>query len=340
MSRGRSPLAGAQPTQVLGRAVAVLPGTGNLLGEQRCPRASLYGRSRHRGAAAAVAQRQPAARSPRQPSGSALTPLSPAPSLPPLGGSAQTTRRMQCAAAGQDEGPHGLLPGTPLLWHCGAPKPRRSLASFLLPARLLPAPAGSAAARSCRRSGLQAQTPGGEGRKRVITPGRSTALRPARPAPRDPRLPPRTRRPLGAEPAAAEGSGPPYLRLRERQLRRPQPSPSVGLALPARYRCCQGTAAPRGKEEESRSSATGRAETPQGTSSSSSGALRGHEERGRAPPAPRSPQSRGRDGARATNERVWPAGVGTDPHRSVQEVLDSRACPAKLSQVTESIRIH
>ncbi|XP_040456212.1 translation initiation factor IF-2-like [Falco naumanni] len=95
-----------------------------------------------------------------------------------------------------------------------------SLPSFP-PARLLPAPACSAAARSCRRCGLQAQTPAGEGRKRVITPGplhrpppgtaghgtARSAARPRRagspgrpPGRRDPRLPP-------ARASAAAGDG-------------------------------------------------------------------------------------------------------------------------------------
>lgn len=177
------------------------PWNQQLVVQAALPRASPPGRCRERRLLPLGAART---ESPAQPSGSAL-PLSPAPSLPPLGGSAQTTRSMQCATAGQDEGPRGLLPGTLLLRHCGAPEPRRSLASFLPPARLSPAPAGSTAARSRRRSGLEAQTPGGEGRKRVITPGRSTALRPARPARGDPRLPPRARRAAGAEPASPEG---------------------------------------------------------------------------------------------------------------------------------------
>lgn len=223
MSRGRSPLPGVQPAQhwaglllsslepatcwagsaTRGRACAGEAGTG----DRRLP---LLGGS-------ALS----ASRTPRQPGGSALPPLSPAPSLPPLGGSAQTTRSMQCATPGQDKGPRGLLPGTLLLWHCGAPKPHRSLASFLSPARLLPAPASSAAAaRSCRGCGLQAQTPAGEGRKRVITPGRSTALRPARsegPAAPTPR--PETG---GSRARLSRGLGSPsYLGLRERHLRRP-----------------------------------------------------------------------------------------------------------------------
>ncbi|XP_063202902.1 ras-related protein Rab-34-like [Chroicocephalus ridibundus] len=126
-----------------------------------------------------------AAESPQAWSGSALPPLSPARSLPPLGGSARTAHSMQRATAGQDK---GVLVGSYReRRYCGIAKrlspAARSLVSSFPPARLLPAPACSAAARSCRRCGLQAQTPAGGGRKRVITPGLLHRPSPARPAP-------------------------------------------------------------------------------------------------------------------------------------------------------------
>ncbi|XP_056356013.1 translation initiation factor IF-2-like [Oenanthe melanoleuca] len=167
----------------LGRAAAVLPGTRNLLGGQRCPQA----------------ERVPPFGGTESP---ALPPLggTESPALPPLGDSLHREPRAAAAQPRAESSPSrrlrtdhtlhaiynggalrgscGLLPGTLLLRHCGAHEPRRSLASFLPPARL--SPAGSTAARSRRRCGLQTQTPAREGRKRVITPGRSAALRPAR----------------------------------------------------------------------------------------------------------------------------------------------------------------
>lgn len=170
-------------------------------------------------------------------SGSALPPLSSALSLPPLGGLARTRHSMQRATAGQDK---GVLAGSYReRRYCSIAKrlspAARSLPSFP-PARLLPAPACFAAARSCRRCGLQAQTPAGEGRKRVIIPGPLHRPSPgtARPAPppQSPRRGKPGRRPPGPA-RVRRGSRPPGSALR---------LGSGGKGAPPRLvRCAEGS---------------------------------------------------------------------------------------------------
>lgn len=262
VSRGRSPLARAQPL--------TRPPHGTGLG-YRCPpwnqqlvvRAALRaGRAVPDGAQLPLPAAGPATDSSRLPgwgqrgvyvrnpaaaewpqarSGSALPPLSPARSLPPLGGSARTRHSMQRAMAGEDK---RVL--------AGSYRERRycSIAKRLSPAALsfpsffpspplscrplppAPPPPAAPAAADSRRS------PAGEGRKRVITPGplprpaRSATARPTARATRGARPPcpplrPGTGRQSNPGFAGSPGralKGPPYLSARERQLRRLRPS--------------------------------------------------------------------------------------------------------------------
>lgn len=188
------------------RAGEAVPETAELPPRDRRP-AAAAGPAEGNAAPTRESQRQP--RRPQARSGSALPPLSPARSLPPLGGSAQTRRSMQRATAGQDK---GVLAGSyQERRYCSIakrPSPAaRSLASFP-PARLLPAPACSAAADSSRRP-----PPGRAGSASSLR-DRSTALRPARPAP----PPPGPRRgkpgPPACPPRATRGSRPPSPPLR------------------------------------------------------------------------------------------------------------------------------
>lgn len=195
-----------------------------------------------------------AAQSPQARSGSALPPLSPARSLPPLGGSARTRHSMQRATAGQDK---GVLAGSYReRRYCSIAKrlspAARSLASF---------PPRSSAARSRllrrrpqlpplrtpgadpRRGGQEARHHSGTAPPPFARPGplrrRLThgAGRPGRPPPQPerPAAPARpalrcARRPAGEEPCLqlahrAEVLGPP-LPGREG----PAPPPAAALA--------------------------------------------------------------------------------------------------------------
>lgn len=154
-----------------GRATAVLPGKGNLLGGQRSARARLRRterssrlplRDRPPAAAACLAAPQPLQAKPRGSSVAAGTERLRAPAAQPCAESSpsrrlstdQTLHATCNSRAGQGD-PRGLLPGKALLQHCKAPKPRRSLASFLPPR----SPAARSRLLRCRRCGLQAQTP-------------------------------------------------------------------------------------------------------------------------------------------------------------------------------------
>lgn len=202
-----------------------------------------------------------AAQSPQARSCSALPPLSPARSLPPLGGSARTRRSTQRATAAQDT---GTLAGSYReRRHCSIAK-RLSPAARSLPssppARRPPAPAGSAAAAGSRR-----RPPPGRA-------GSASSLR-DRPGPaarRDPAASPRRQPP---PPAAAAPAAPPRRPAEERErsptaaasprpglgarrtwarghLRRQRPSPrrrgSVAPALPMQGRSHR----PLGEERE------------------------------------------------------------------------------------------
>lgn len=200
-----------------------------------------------------------------------------------------------------------------------APPLSRLLACFL------PSSRSPLAARSRRRCcGLQTQTPAREGRKRVISPGRSTALRPTRSE--GPAAPASLRAPSSPLPGPEGQARPPAAALTQAVRERPSRS-----ARPAPRRPGHGSSLRGGGKPEQ---PHGEGKDPAGQHHQR-GLLRGHKARTGPSGSARSPQSpvRPRGGA-----------AGTAPERQERGSVSGRGeghgppCAERL-QITESVRL-